>query len=69
MGDGSVRRLLLNYGQVDDAFRGIEAEGVEDVSEDQRGNTFIDLYGRCHHPHCGSLYFLGDSQYESIKVN
>ncbi len=67
VGDGSVRRLLLNYGQVDDAFKGTEAEGVEDVSEDQRGNTFIDLYvADATIPTVGRS-ILGDSQYESIK--
>lgn len=67
VGDGSVRRLLLNYGQVDDAFKGTEAEGVEDVAEDQRGNTFIDLYVADASVPTVGRSILGDSQYESLK--
>lgn len=65
-GDGSVRRMLLNHGQVDDAFIGTEAEGVEAVAEDQRDTPFIDLYlADLTVPTIGRN-ILGDKQYQAI---
>lgn len=67
VGDGSVRRLLLNYGQVDEAFKGTEAEGVEDAAEEDRESVFIDLYvADATVPTIGRS-ILGDNQYNSIK--
>src|SRR5690554_7815069 len=44
VGDGSIRRMLLSHGQVDDSFIGSEAEGVEAVPAEQRDDAFIDMY-------------------------
>lgn len=65
-GDGSIRRLLLNHGQIDDAFIGTEAEGVEAVSADRRDNAFIDLYFADLTTPTIGRNLLGDSQYEYI---
>ncbi len=65
-GDGSVRRLLLNYGQVDDAFVGTEAEGVDAAPADKRDNTFIDLYFADLTTPTIGRNILGDSQYERV---
>ncbi|MDX5298720.1 MAG: FMN-binding protein, partial [Gammaproteobacteria bacterium] len=43
-GNGAIRRLHLTRGEVDDAFKGTPAEGVEQASADQRDDTLIDLY-------------------------
>lgn len=66
VGDGSVRRLLLSYGQVDDAFIGTEAEGVEEASPEQRDDAFIDLYvADLTIPTIGRN-ILGEAQFNSI---
>ncbi|MBS7327080.1 MAG: regulatory protein NosR [Thiopseudomonas sp.] len=67
-GDGSVRRMLLNYGQVDDAFVGTEAEGIDEAPADKRGNTFIDLYfADLTTPSIGRN-ILGDTQYNRVMA-
>src|SRR5574344_237826 len=67
-GDGSVRRMLLNYGQVDDAFIGTEAEGIDEAPAEKRGNTFIDLYfADLTTPSIGRN-ILGDTQYNRIMA-
>ena len=67
-GDGSVRRMLLNYGQVDDAFVGTEAEGIDEAPADKRGNTFIDLYfADLTTPSIGRN-ILGDIQYNRVMA-
>jgi len=43
-GDGSIRRMLLDHGQVDDSFIGTDAEGIDVAAADQRDKPFIDLY-------------------------
>src|SRR5699024_6022981 len=43
-GDGSIRRMLLSKGQVDDTFIGTDAEGVDAAPAEQRDDAFIDLY-------------------------
>lgn len=65
-GDGSVRRMLLTHGQVDDSFIGTEAEGVDAVGEDQRDQPFIDLYMADLTVPTIGRNILGDRQYESI---
>ena len=63
-GDGSIRRLLLTRGQVDDSFEGTEAEGIETAAEDQRDEPFIDLYtGYLNAPTIGRN-LLGKKQYD-----
>lgn len=65
-GDGSIRRLLLNRGQVDDAFIGSEAEGVEAAKPEQRDDTFIDLYVAELNPPTIGRNLLGESQYQDL---
>lgn len=63
-GEGSVRRLLLTRGEVDDAFKGTDAEGVEAAAPDQRDDPLIDLYAAyLDVPDIGRS-LLGDSQYQ-----
>lgn len=66
VGDGSIRRLLLSHGEVDDAFIGTEAEGVESVAPELRDNAFIDLYlADLTAPTIGRS-ILGDNQYQHL---
>ncbi|MFB1011332.1 MAG: FMN-binding protein, partial [Thiopseudomonas sp.] len=67
-GDGSVRRMLLNYGQVDDAFIGTEAEGIDEAPAEKRGNTFIDLYFTDLTTPSIGRNILGDTQYNRIMA-
>ena len=45
-GNGAIRRMLLTRGDIDEAFKGSEAEGVDTAAPNQVKDTFIDLY--CH---------------------
>lgn len=65
-GDGSIRRLLLNRGQVDDAFIGSEAEGIDTASPEQRDETFIDLYVAELNPPTIGRNLLGEKQYQNL---
>ena len=70
-GNGAIRRLHLTRGQVDEAFKGSEAEGVEVAAPEQVDDTFIDLYtAHLNAPTIGRN-LLGDNQYrflmESLK--
>ncbi|MEZ1317864.1 4Fe-4S binding protein [Pseudomonas fluorescens] len=65
-GDGSIRRLNLTRGQVDAAFKGTEAEGVENASPDQLNDTFIDLYTADLNPPTIGRALLGDNQYRFL---
>lgn len=65
-GDGSIRRMLLNRGQVDDAFIGTEAEGVEAARPEQRDDTFIDLYVAELNPPTIGRNLLGEKQYQNL---
>lgn len=65
-GDGSVRRLLLTHGQVDDAFVGTEAEGVDVLAPERRDDTFIDLYFTDLTTPTIGRNILGDRQYEAM---
>lgn len=63
-GDGSVRRLLLTRGMVDDAFKGGPAEGIETAAPEQRDDTFIDLYAAYLDVPAIGRNLLGDNQFE-----
>ena len=65
-GDGSIRRMLLSRGQVDDAFIGSEAEGVEAATAEQRDDTFIDLYVAELNPPTIGRNLLGERQYQDL---
>ncbi|KPP98785.1 transcriptional regulator NosR [Marinobacter sp. HL-58] len=63
-GDGSVRRLLVTRGQADDAFKGTEAEGVDEAAPEERDDALIDLYtGYLNAPTIGKN-LLGENQYK-----
>jgi len=63
-GDGSIRRLLLTRGTVDDAFIGSPAEGVEAALPDQRDDPLIDLYATYLNTPTIGRNLLGDNQYQ-----
>ncbi len=70
-GNGAIRRLHLTRGQVDEAFKGSEAEGIEEAAPEQVDEPFIDLYtAHLNAPTIGRN-LLGDNQYrflmESLK--
>jgi len=66
-GDGSIRRLLLTRGQVDDSFIGGEAEGVEAAAADERDDPLIDLYATYLDAPTIGRNLLGESQYEWLN--
>ncbi len=43
-GNGAIRRLLVNRGQVDQAFVGTIAENIDVAAVDEKDDQFIDLY-------------------------
>ncbi len=63
-GDGSIRRMHLTRGMVDDAFKGGPAEGIETAAPEQRDDTFIDLYATYLDAPTIGRNLLGDNQYE-----
>lgn len=63
-GDGSVRRLRLTRGQVDDSFKGTEAEGVDAAAPDERDETLIDLYAAYLDAPSIGRNLLGEKQYQ-----
>jgi len=65
--DGSIRRLLLTRGQVDDSFKGTDAEGVEAAAPDQREDALIDLYTAYLDAPTIGRNLLGESQYEWLN--
>ncbi|MBD9549355.1 MULTISPECIES: transcriptional regulator NosR [unclassified Pseudomonas] len=62
-GNGAIRRLNLTRGQVDAAFKGTEAEGVDTAAPDQVDDTFIELYTADLNPPTIGRALLGDIQY------
>ncbi|PVZ68999.1 transcriptional regulator NosR [Pelagibaculum spongiae] len=66
-GDGSIRRLLLDYGQVDKAFIGTGAESEQPLTEEKSKKAFIDLwYAPINQPTIGRN-LLGDDQYNWLQ--
>ena len=65
-GNGAVRRLHLTRGQVDAAFKGTEAEGVEVAAPGQVDETFIDLYVADLNAPTIGRNLLGDAQYRVL---
>ena len=59
----ALGRLHLTRGEVDDAFRGTEAEGVDAAPESARQETFIDLYFALLTPPAIGKSLLGEDQY------
>ncbi len=65
-GNGAIRRLNLTHGQVDAAFKGTDAEGVENAAADQVDETFIELYTADLNPPTIGRALLGDNQYRLL---
>ncbi len=65
-GNGAIRRLNLTRGQVDAAFKGTEAEGVDNADPDQVDDTFIELYTADLNPPTIGRALLGDNQYRFL---
>lgn len=65
-GNGAVRRLHLTRGQVDAAFKGTEAEGVDVAGAGQVDETFIDLYVADLNAPTIGRNLLGDAQYRVL---
>lgn len=65
-GNGAVRRLHLTRGQVDDAFKGTEAEGVDVAGPGQADETFIDLYVADLNAPTIGRNLLGEAQYRVL---
>ncbi|HAQ73272.1 MAG TPA: regulatory protein NosR, partial [Pseudomonas sp.] len=69
VGNGAIRRMHLTRGQVDDAFKGTEAEGVDVAAAEQRDETFIDLYATHLNPPTIGRNLLGERQYADLMAN
>jgi NosR/NirI family nitrous oxide reductase transcriptional regulator len=65
-GNGAIRRMLLTRGDIDEAFKGSEAEGVDEATAEQVGDTFIDLYVTHLNPPTIGRNLLGDNQYRFL---
>jgi len=65
-GNGAIRRLNLTRGQVDAAFKGTEAEGLDNAPADQVDETFIELYTADLNPPTIGHALLGDNQYRFL---
>ncbi len=65
-GSGAIRRLHLTRGQIDEAFKGTEAEGIDEASPETAGDTFIDLFVTELNPPTIGRNLLGDNQYRFL---
>ncbi|KJZ39574.1 transcriptional regulator NosR [Pseudomonas fluorescens] len=65
-GNGAIRRLSLTRGQVDAAFKGTDAEGVENATPEHLDDTFIELYTADLNPPTIGRALLGDNQYRFL---
>ncbi|MFV0476802.1 MAG: transcriptional regulator NosR [Parahaliea sp.] len=65
-GDGSIRRLHLLRSQVDEAFKGTEAENVDTAVADEVNDTFIDLYVAYLNAPTIGRNLLGENQYRFL---
>ncbi|WP_407295241.1 transcriptional regulator NosR [Stutzerimonas zhaodongensis] len=65
-GNGAIRRLHLTKGDIDQAFKGTEAEGIDEAAADEVRDTFIDLYATHLNPPTIGRALLGDSDYASL---
>ncbi|NRA52947.1 MAG: regulatory protein NosR [Gammaproteobacteria bacterium] len=64
LGDGSIRKLYLNRGAVDEAFVGTPAEDIDKASIDNKKDMFADIYyAQADIPTIGRN-LLGDSEYQ-----
>ncbi|MBE0482062.1 MAG: regulatory protein NosR [Bacterioplanes sp.] len=66
LGEGSIRRLLISKGQVDQAFVGTEGEYIDNASAEEIDETFIDLYVAHLNPATIGRTLLGDNTYRFL---
>ncbi|MCW3149764.1 NosR/NirI family protein [Stutzerimonas stutzeri] len=66
-GNGAIRRLRLTNGQINEAFKGTEAEGVDEAPAEEIDETFIDLYVAQLDPPTIGRNLLGDSQFRFLQ--
>ena len=66
-GNGAIRRLHLTKGDIDQAFKGTEAEGIDEAEPEEVDETFIDLYATHLNPPTIGRTLLGDSHYADLK--
>ncbi|MDH2240772.1 NosR/NirI family protein [Pseudomonas sp. GD03909] len=65
-GSGAIRRLHLTHGQIDESFKGTEAEGVDEATAETADDTFIDLYVTHLNPPTIGRNLLGENQYRFL---
>jgi len=65
-GSGAIRRLHLTRGQIDESFKGTEAEGVDEATAETADDTFIDLYVTHLNPPTIGRNLLGENQYRFL---
>ena len=65
-GSGAIRRLHLTRGQIDESFKGTEAEGVDEATAETADDTFIDLYVTYLNPPTIGRNLLGENQYRFL---
>ncbi|OOE13410.1 regulatory protein NosR [Stutzerimonas degradans] len=65
-GNGAIRRLHLTNGQINEAFKGTAAEGIDEAPAEELGETFIDLYAAHLNPPTIGRNLLGDNQYRFL---
>ncbi len=68
IGDGSIRRININRGDVDERFKGTPAEGIAEAPDDKRADNFIDLYFAPVNAPAIGRNLLGDDQYEWLMA-
>ncbi len=67
-GNGAIRRLHLNRGDVDKAFAGKETEETNAETDEERAEEFIDLYYAYLDVPTIGRNLLGDDQYKWLKT-
>ncbi|MGC3875219.1 transcriptional regulator NosR [Halomonas sp. GXIMD04776] len=65
-GDGTIRRLHLTHGQVDEAFVGTAAEDYLRGQPEPADKTFINLYYTYLNAPMAGRNLLGDARFESL---
>jgi NosR/NirI family nitrous oxide reductase transcriptional regulator len=67
IGDGSVRRLSLSIGEVNEAFARSNAEAAKTPEPGDAGDTFIDLYVALASVPTIGRSLLGDAGYQQLR--
>ena len=65
-GNGAIRRLHLTKGDIDEAFKGTEGEGIDEAAAEEVQDTFIDLYATHLNPPTIGRALLGDAHYRTL---